>query len=50
MISNSKRRHVFISHHHKDDAEVGKLTDLLSKKGYDIRNSSLADTSPAQSR
>lgn len=38
---DSKRRHVFISHHHKDDAEVGKLTDLLSRKGYDIRNSSI---------
>lgn len=38
---NSKRRHVFISHHHKDDAEVDKLTKLLSRKGYDIRNSSI---------
>lgn len=37
----SKRRHVFISHHHKDDAEVDKLTKLLSGKGYDIRNSSI---------
>src|SRR5437773_10734000 len=41
MTPDSKRRHVFISHHHKDDAELGKLTDLLSKKGYDIRNSSI---------
>jgi len=38
---DSKRRHVFISHHHKDDAEVDKLTSLLSRKGYDIRNSSI---------
>lgn len=37
----SKRRHVFISHHHKDDAEVDKLTNLLFSKGYDIRNSSI---------
>jgi len=37
----NERRHVFISHHHADDAEVDKLTNLLSKKGYDIRNSSI---------
>jgi hypothetical protein len=36
-----KRRHVFISHHHAEDAEVSKLTDLLNKGGYDIRNSSI---------
>ena len=36
-----RRRHVFISHHHRDDAEVDKLTDLLSRRGYDIRNSSI---------
>lgn len=40
-IENSKRRHVFISHHHKDDAEVDKLTKLLNRRGYDIRNSSI---------
>jgi hypothetical protein len=36
-----KRRHVFISHHHADDEEVGRLTDLLTRRGYDIRNSSI---------
>jgi len=41
MSSDNKRRHVFISHHHADDAEVGKLTSLISNKGYDIRNSSI---------
>jgi len=39
--SDSKRRHVFISHHHKDNAEVDKLSKLLNRKGYDIRNSSI---------
>jgi hypothetical protein len=39
--TDTKRRHVFISHHHKDDTEVDKLTDLLKRKGYDIRNSSI---------
>jgi hypothetical protein len=41
MDSDNERRHVFISHHHNDDAEVTKLTSLLSKSGYDIRNSSV---------
>lgn len=41
MSDESKRRHLFISHHHKDDTEVSKLTALLSKSGYDVRNSSI---------
>ncbi|MEW8684777.1 MAG: TIR domain-containing protein [Candidatus Thiodiazotropha sp.] len=36
-----KQKNVFISHHHKDDASIDKLTNLLSKKGYQIRNSSI---------
>lgn len=38
---SSNRRHLFISHHHKDDAEVSKLTNLLTGKGIDVRNSSV---------
>lgn len=49
MDDNRQRRHVFISHHHADDAEVGKLTDLLSRRGYDIRNSSIR-AKPANQR
>ena len=49
MEPNSKRRHVFISHHHADDAEVSKLSDLLAKRGYDIRNSSIR-AKPANQR
>ena len=49
MDDEVKRRHVFISHHHADDAEVTKLTDLLSKRGYDIRNSSIR-AKPANQR
>jgi len=41
MGDNSKRRHVFISHHHADDAEVDNLTKLLTTRGNDIRNSSI---------
>lgn len=41
MLEDSKRRHLFISHHHQDDGEVSKLTNLLASKGYDVRNSSV---------
>lgn len=41
MESGSKRKHLFISHHHEDDKEVTNLTRLLSGKGFDIRNSSV---------
>ncbi|MBX2925422.1 MAG: TIR domain-containing protein [Chitinophagaceae bacterium] len=41
MLTDNKRRHLFISHHHQDDAEVTNLTNLLTSKGYDIRNSSV---------
>lgn len=34
-------RNVFISHHHKDDASVDGLTNLLASKGYTARNSSI---------
>jgi hypothetical protein len=49
MDSNNSRKHLFISHHHKDDAEVSNLTSLLSKRGYDIRNSSIR-AKPANQR
>lgn len=41
MSSESKRRHVFISHHHKDDATVDKMSNLLKRNGSDTRNSSI---------
>ncbi len=41
MTEVNKRMHLFISHHHQDDNEVTKLTDLMMKRGYDIRNSSV---------
>lgn len=40
-MSTGNRRHVFISHHHKDDAEVDRLTRLLNQDGRDVRNSSI---------
>lgn len=34
-------KNVFISHHHKDDASVDRLTDLLKPRGHNLRNSSI---------
>lgn len=34
-------KNVFVSHHHKDDASVDGLTDLVAGKGYKFRNSSI---------
>lgn len=41
MNVSSNRRHIFISHHHQDDAEVSRLTGLLASHGWDVRNSSI---------
>lgn len=49
MDSDNKRRHVFISHHHADDAEVTNLTSLLARSGHDVRNSSIR-AKPANQR
>jgi hypothetical protein len=45
----TKRRHVFISHHHADDAKVSGLTTLLGRAGFEIRNSSIR-AKPANQR
>jgi len=44
-----ERRHVFISHHHADDKIVDQLTDLLTRGGNDVRNSSIR-VKPANQR
>jgi|SRR5665213_3282987 len=49
MPEGSKRCHVFISHHHADDEHVDGLTSMLSRAGYDIRNSSIR-AKPANQR
>lgn len=41
-----KTKNVFISHHHADDEHVQKLKDLLSKKGYTLKNSSVDSSKP----
>ena len=49
MSTVNKTKNVFISHHHKDDATIDKLTALLQKNGYNIRNSSIR-AKPANQR
>ena len=48
-MSTNKTKNVFISHHHKDDAQVDNLSNLLRNNGYDIRNSSIR-AKPANQR
>lgn len=37
----TERRHLFISHHHKDDKLVDQFSNLLGKNSLDVRNSSI---------
>lgn len=46
----SKRKHAFVSHHHADDEHVTKLTDMLSRNGYELRNSSIRAKPANQAR
>lgn len=46
----SSRKHVFISHHHADDEHVTKLTNLLGRNGFEIRNSSIRAKPSNQAR
>ena len=42
----TEKKNVFISHIHKDDAGLKDLKDLLSKKGMDVRDSSINSDRP----
>ncbi|WP_080378202.1 MULTISPECIES: TIR domain-containing protein [Pseudomonas syringae group] len=50
MSTSEQRRHLFISHHHRDDAGVDRLTSLLGSKGWDVRNSSIRAKPANQAR
>lgn len=50
MPGDEKEKNVFISHHHKDDAEVTKLTSLLKRSGVNVRNSSIRAKPSNQAR
>ncbi|MDR7089806.1 TIR domain-containing protein [Cellvibrio fibrivorans] len=43
-------KNVFVSHHHKDDASVDGLANILSGKNYQIRNSSIRAKPENQNR
>ncbi len=40
------QHNVFISHRHEDDNLVAKLKDMLSKRGSDVRDSSVTSQTP----
>src|SRR5258708_14085003 len=46
----SKRKNVFISHHHADDDHVTRLTDMLKRNGFELRNSSIRANPSNQAR
>lgn len=46
----SRTKNVFISHLHEDDEQVGNLKDLLKKRGYKIRDSSIVNEKPNQAK
>jgi hypothetical protein len=50
MTPDTKRLHAFISHYHKDDTHIDKLTNLLKSRGYDVRNSSIRANPDNQER
>jgi len=50
MTPDTKRLHAFISHYHKDDTHIDKLTNLLKSRGYDVRNSSIRANPKNQER
>ena len=39
-------KNVFISHHRKDDKNIEKFRNLLKKRGYQIKNSSIDSSKP----
>lgn len=42
----SKIKNVFISHYNKDDPHIQKFKNLMSQKGYQLRNASIDSTKP----
>ena len=43
-------KNVFVSHHHKDDASVDGLANMLSGKNFQLRNSSIRAKPENQNR
>lgn len=47
---SKKVKNVFISHIHEDDEELGDLKDLLSKRGMEVRDSSITADKPNRAK
>jgi len=43
-------RNVFVSHIHEDETHIEKMKDLLSKRGFDVRDSSITSETPNQAK
>ncbi|MCB0748179.1 MAG: TIR domain-containing protein [Ignavibacteriae bacterium] len=41
-----KTKNVFISHYSKDEKHIGRLKQILEKKGYHLKNSSIDSSKP----
>src|ERR1043166_4487099 len=50
QVLMSKQKNVFISHHHADDEHVTRLTDMLKRNGFELRNSSIRAKPSNQAR
>lgn len=44
MIKEDKTKNVFVSHYREDEENIQKMQDLLTSKGYCVRNSSIDST------
>ena len=49
-MAKDEIRNLFISHVHEDDSSVKDVKDLISTKGYTIRDSSIVNDKPNQAK
>jgi hypothetical protein len=47
---SEKVKNVFVSHIHEDDTVLGKLKELLSRNGYEIRDGSIHSSKPNEAQ
>ncbi len=50
ILADETIKNVFISHVHEDDEGLGKLRDLLGKKGMEIRDGSINSDKPNEAK
>ena len=49
-MTKKKAHNVFISHYHRDQEDLDGLKDLMKRKGYDIRDSSIDELKPNKAK